>query len=663
MAACVAVGLAAIGAQPHKTLRQWGFPTGIFATGPNNAITDVPGVTVGHVTLVEGNDVRTGVTAIVPHQGDIFRNKVPAAIHVGNGFGKLAGVTQVRELGNIETPIVLTNTLSVAAGIEGLVRYTLMQPGNEDVRSVNAVVGETNDGRLNDIRGMHVTPQMVIDAINKAHGGPVEQGNVGAGTGTICFGFKGGIGTSSRVLPQSLGGYTVGVLAQTNYGGILEIDGVQVGQRLEKHDFIDHVRKTENLDGSCMMVVITDAPLDSRNLERLAKRAMMGLAKTGGIASNGSGDYVIALSVAPGNLIDANAKTITSTVLANGEMSSLFAATIEATAEALWNSLFMAEPMTGRNGNHVDALPVEQVLDMLRNRSPVRVGIAWQRSTDNYQRAMMAIKAAGGEPVLLGQMRPAGFEYDSTGISVRYVDDNGVLLQPYADIVKRDTYHGTRADEMMQGVDAVVFLGGGDVSSTLFAHPQPWHAIADEGRADATRDVSEYMTMAYCLDHDVPVLGLCRGMQMLGVVSGAPLIQDLGTYYSGMGKTYHDLHRMPRDAEGKRYYTPHDVLVTDRHSLLYSITLTDTICNVPSWHHQVVGDLTGTPLRVTAVTPTDGVDIIEAIERTDKRFALGVQYHPEEAARKHLTHKPDADHFMSLDEALAYFKALIHAAR
>ena len=262
----VAVGLTVLAAQPHKTLREWGFPTGIFATGRYNAITDVPGVTVGHVTLIEGDNVRTGVTAIVPHQGDIFRHKVPAAICVGNGFGKLAGVTQVRELGNIETPVVLTNTLSVAAGIEGVVRYTLMQPGHEDVRSVNAVVGETNDGRLNDIRGMHVTPQMVIDAINKAHGGPVQQGNVGAGTGTICFGYKGGIGTSSRVLPASLGGYTVGVLAQTNYGGILEIDGVQVGQRLEKHDFIDHVKQTENVDGSCMMVVITDAPLDSRSL-------------------------------------------------------------------------------------------------------------------------------------------------------------------------------------------------------------------------------------------------------------------------------------------------------------------------------------------------------------------------------------------------------------
>ncbi|MBQ1610592.1 MAG: P1 family peptidase [Muribaculaceae bacterium] len=354
--------------QSHKTLREWGFPTGIFQPGPNNAITDVPGVTVGHVTCIEGDSIRTGVTAIVPHQGNLFRNKVPAAIYVGNGFGKLAGYTQVRELGNIETPVILTNTLSVAAGIEGAVRYTLMQPGNERENSVNAVVGETNDGRLNAIRAMHITPQMVIDAIKGAKSGPVEQGCVGAGTGTICFGFKGGIGTSSRVLPESLGGYTIGVLVQTNYGGILEIDGVQVGQKLQKYDFINHVRRNENVDGSCMMVVITDAPLDSRNLERVAKRAMMGMAKTGGIASNGSGDYVIALSVAPENLINDKAKKITSTVLANSEMSSIFAATIETTAEALWNSLFMASSMTGRAGYHVDALPVDKVLEMLRHR-------------------------------------------------------------------------------------------------------------------------------------------------------------------------------------------------------------------------------------------------------------------------------------------------------
>ena len=355
-------------AQERWTLREWGFPIGIFETGKNNAITDVAGVTVGQVTCIEGDSVRTGVTAIVPHQGNIFKNKVPAAIYAGNGFGKLAGYTQVEELGNIETPVVLTNTLSVAAGIEGLVRYTLSQPGNEAVRSVNAVVGETNDGKLNKIRDMRVTPSMVLEAIGKAESGPVAQGNVGAGTGTICFGFKGGIGTASRVLPESLGGYTIGVLVQSNYGGVLEIDGVQVGRKLCKYDFRKHVEKTDNVDGSCMMVVVTDAPLDARNLKRVAKRAMMGLAKTGGIASNGSGDYVIAMSVAKENLVEQGKKIQSMNVLDNGEMSSIFCATIEATAEALWNSMFMAETMKGYNGYEVEALPVEKVVEMLNNR-------------------------------------------------------------------------------------------------------------------------------------------------------------------------------------------------------------------------------------------------------------------------------------------------------
>lgn len=349
-------------------IRDFGITPGVFKPGTYNAITDVPGVRVGQVTIVEGDDIRTGVTAIVPHDGNLFRKKCPAAIYVGNGFGKLAGYTQVRELGNIEAPVILTNTLSVGAGMQGVIKYTINQPGNERENSVNAVVGETNDGRLNAIRKMSVTPDMVIQAIKNAHGGKVEQGNVGAGTGTICFGFKGGIGTSSRVLPESLGGYTIGVITQTNYGGVLEIDGVQIGQLLEKHDFINHVKKTENVDGSCMMVVITDAPLDSRNLERVAKRAMLGLAKTGGIAANGSGDYVIALSVAPENLIPDKAKKLTTTVLSNNEMSSIFCATIEATAEALWNSLFMAESMTGRDGYHVDCLPVDRVVELLKSR-------------------------------------------------------------------------------------------------------------------------------------------------------------------------------------------------------------------------------------------------------------------------------------------------------
>lgn len=350
-------------------IRDFGIKPGIFNPGTYNAITDVPGVKVGQVTLIEGDNVRTGVTAIVPHTGNIFRKKCPAAVYVGNGFGKLAGVTQVRELGNIETPIVLTNTLSVAQGIEGVLTYTLNQKGNENVRSVNAIVGETNDGGLNDIRRRHVTADHVVKAILSAKDGPVEEGCVGAGTGTICFGWKGGIGTSSRVLPADLGGYTVGVLVQTNYGGILEINGAPVGQRLGQYSFKSSVENPDyqlNPDGSCMMVIITDAPLDARNLERMAKRAMMGMAKSGGIASNGSGDYVIALSVYPENLIDENTDKYYPTLLHNDAMSPLFEATIEATAEALWNSLFMATTMKGLNGRVVEALPIQQALQAMQ---------------------------------------------------------------------------------------------------------------------------------------------------------------------------------------------------------------------------------------------------------------------------------------------------------
>lgn len=350
-------------------IRDFGIEPGIFKPGTYNAITDVPGVRVGHVTLIEGDRVRTGVTAIVPHDGNVFRKKCPAAVYVGNGFGKLAGVTQIRELGNIETPIILTNTLSVAQGIEGVISYTLSQPGNENVRSVNAVVGETNDGTLNDIRGRHVKADDVVKAIVSAKSGPVEEGCVGAGVGTVCFSWKGGIGTSSRVLPADLGGYTVGVLVQSNYGGILEIDGVPVGQRLGEYSFKKSVQQPNyllNPDGSCMMVVFTDAPLDARNLERLAKRAMMGLAKTGGIASNGSGDYVLAVSVNEENLIDERTDKYYPALLHNDDMSPLFEAVIEATAEALWNSLFMATDMKGRDGNFVPALPIERVLQLMK---------------------------------------------------------------------------------------------------------------------------------------------------------------------------------------------------------------------------------------------------------------------------------------------------------
>lgn len=370
--ACLTLATLAIAASAQNEgrgrIRDFGIEPGIFKPGPYNAITDVPGVRVGHVTLIEGDNVRTGVTAIVPHEGNVFRLKCPAAVFVGNGFGKLAGTTQIKELGNIESPIILTNTLSVAQGIEGVITYTLGQKGNEGVGSVNAVVGETNDGTLNDIRGRHVKASDVVEAIQKAKGGPVEEGCVGAGTGTVCFGWKGGIGTSSRVLPADLGGYTVGVLVQSNYGGILEIDGVPVGQRLGQYSFKRNVENPDYLmspDGSCMMVVFTDAPLDARNLERLAKRAFMGMAKTGGIASNGSGDYVIAVSVNKGNLIDESQRFYHPTLLRNDDMSPLFEAAIEATAEALWNSLFMAVDTKGRDGRVVPALPIKKVLEVM----------------------------------------------------------------------------------------------------------------------------------------------------------------------------------------------------------------------------------------------------------------------------------------------------------
>ncbi|HEY9423060.1 MAG TPA: P1 family peptidase, partial [Thermoanaerobaculia bacterium] len=276
-------------------IRDLGVEPGIFPPGPLNAITDVEGVRVGHRTLIRDESVRTGVTAILPHGGNLFQKKTPAAVYVGNGFGKAAGFLQVQELGNLETPIVLTSTLSVGTAIEAVVGWTLEQPGNKEVRSVNAIVGETNDGWLNDIRGRHVTAADVRAAIATAQGGAVEEGSVGAGTGTMALGWKGGIGTSSRKLPGALGGYTVGALVQSNFGGVLTIDGAPVGERLGRYDFKDHVAKNQG-DGSCMIVLATDAPLSARNLERLAKRAVLGLARTGSYMSNGSGDFVIAFS-------------------------------------------------------------------------------------------------------------------------------------------------------------------------------------------------------------------------------------------------------------------------------------------------------------------------------------------------------------------------------
>ena len=347
---------------------------GILEPGPKNAITDVAGVKVGHVTVVEGRSVRTGATAILPHGGNLYQDKVPAAIFVANGFGKLMGLSQVRELGEIETPIVLTNTLAVPRAADAILDWTLGMAGNEAVRSVNAVVGETNDARLNDIRDRTLTPATILKAITSAQGGSVAEGNVGAGTGTVAFGFKGGIGTSSRALPESLGGYTVGVLVQSNYGGALMMDGVRIGEKLGQYYLKRHVDNA-SADGSIMIVVATNAPLSARNLERLAKRAVAGLARTGASMTNGSGDYVIAFSTHEGvrRTAERRAGIHAYPELANGKMSPLFQAAVEATEEAIYNSLLMAETMESYDEINdrpvrVEALPIDKVKALLEAR-------------------------------------------------------------------------------------------------------------------------------------------------------------------------------------------------------------------------------------------------------------------------------------------------------
>jgi len=344
--------------------RELGLAPGVFEPGPLNAITDVAGVTVGHTTLVSGDDVRTGVTVVVPHPGNMFQEKVPGAVFVGNAFGKLAGSTQVDELGTIETPIALTNTLAVGAVVEGLVRWTLDRPGNANVRSVNALVGETNDGGLNDIRGLHVRPAHVIDALAAARGGAVQEGSVGAGTGTRAFGWKGGIGTSSRRLGAREGGHVVGVVVQTNYGGVLTMGGAPVGRALGRYAF-GPSSPPDDADGSCMIVVATDAPLEARNLKRLAARAIFGLARTGSSYSNGSGDFAIAFSTATGLRVPFdNVQAQPRTLLPTDAMSPLFQAALEATEEAVYNSLLKATSVSSRFGT-ADAIPIARVREIL----------------------------------------------------------------------------------------------------------------------------------------------------------------------------------------------------------------------------------------------------------------------------------------------------------
>ena len=353
-----------------------GLKVGILPSGALNAITDVAGVEVGHTTIISGDNIRTGVTAVLPHSGNLYRDKVPGAIFVGNGFGKLTGSTQVDEMGEIETPIVLTNTASVPRVADAMTTYILTLPGNENVLSVNPVIGETNDGYLNDIRGRHITPDDVFAAIKKAKTGPVEEGNVGAGTGTVAFGWKGGIGTSSRKLPQNFGGYTVGVLVQTNFGGVLSIAGAPVGQELGRyylHNELQEGSRKDKADGSCMIVIATDAPIDARNLRRLAARAWVGMARTGSAASNGSGDYAIAFSTAPQLRIHTFEKPPKRHVelLINDAMSPLFLAVIEATEEAIYNSMLRATTMTG-NGHMVEGLPIAKTIEILKEHRSIK---------------------------------------------------------------------------------------------------------------------------------------------------------------------------------------------------------------------------------------------------------------------------------------------------
>ena len=352
-------------AQKKLRARELGIESGILSPGKRNAITDVKGVSVGQKTLIIGDSIRTGVTVILPHQGNVFQNKVPAAVYVGNGFGKAIGTTQIEELGNLETPIALTNTLNSFLVANALVDYTLSNPENKDVRSVNPVVGETNDGWLNDIRGRHVTGKYVFEAINTASTETVEEGNVGAGTGTRALGFKGGIGTSSRVLPKEKGGYTIGVLVQTNFGGILTINGAPVGEELNNFYMAEDVPYV--VDGSCMIVIATDAPLSARNLKRLAKRTFLAFGKVGSFSSNGSGDYTIAFSTHPDLRISYTSTEIEKTVpeVSNDHMSPLFLAAVEATEEAIYNSLFMANDMKGMDGRTMKALPIKKTLEIL----------------------------------------------------------------------------------------------------------------------------------------------------------------------------------------------------------------------------------------------------------------------------------------------------------
>jgi D-aminopeptidase len=459
---CCAGGVG-LGAERPR-LRDLGVEPGILEPGPLNAITDVEGVMVGHRTLIEGEGIRTGVTAIVPHGGNVFQSKVPAAVFPANAYGKAAGFLQIQELGNLETPIVLTNTLCVGTAVQAVVDWTLRQPGNEEVESVNAVVGETNDSFLNDIRTCAVRPLDVFLAIEEAEAGPVAEGSIGAGTGTEAFGFKGGIGTASRVLPERLGGYTVGALVQSNFGGVLTIDGMRVGEALGRFYYRDAVKES---DGSCMIVLATDAPLSPRNLERLASRAVMGLARTGSFMSNGSGDFVIAFSTRNPVPYEELYTIRNEELLYNDFTSPLFLATVEAVEEAVLNSMLRATTVTGRDGNTRESFPIERLVEMIEGEEQAMGQEEHDKRVDYVELSVTDIGAAKAfySAVFGWKMQDWGPDYASfedgrLAGGLRLTEDvsrGGPLVIIYA------------VD--LEAVEASVRANGGTIVQEIFSFP------------------------------------------------------------------------------------------------------------------------------------------------------------------------------------------------
>jgi D-aminopeptidase len=486
-------------AEQRPRLQDMGISIGVIPTGPANSLTDVAGVRVGHRTIVEGNSVRTGVTAVIPHSGNVFLQKVPAAIHVANGFGKFVGSTQIEELGVLESPIVLTNTLSTFAAADALVSWVLKQEGCQDVKSVNPVVGECNDAFLNDIRQQRVRTEDVVAAIQSAHDGPVKEGCVGAGTGTRCMGWKGGIGSSSRRLPASLGGYTVGVLVQTNCGGSLTIAGVPVGRELGRYYMKDQIREHEH--GSCIVIVATDAPLDARRLQRLAKRAPLGLAAAGSPISHGSGDYVLAFSTAKGlrSAYQADSPTTSTKLLRDDQLSPLFQAVRDATEEAVINSLLQAVTTTGHEGRTVEAIDPDQIVEVCQ-----RFGIV--AAVDNRNRLppvsghLRSAVQTYGQPPLQGLLKQkvSRFEkhlddlmkqHNVPGVSCAFIDDRQLVWSRGFGVRCAGSDHAVDPDTVMEACS---------MSKPFFSYLLL--KLVEEGEFDLDKPLVDYLAEDYVVD-------------------------------------------------------------------------------------------------------------------------------------------------------------------